>query len=100
MSPSAIWMWSPAVLSASTCAGHWSMTDICGITEGFDAGCNDVDVRQTTREEFTYLDPTIAIGLGSAYVTAFFLSTLTGDAEAGAYLGEARPEGVTTVSSR
>ncbi len=81
-------------------AGHWSFTDICGIVEGFDAGCTDTDARMTTQEPFTYLDPVTARGIGAAYTTAFFLSTLTGDADASAYLALARPEGTVSVVQR
>ena len=37
-----------------------SPTDICGIIEGFDAGCTDGDIRQTNKQPFTYLDANVA----------------------------------------
>jgi dienelactone hydrolase len=81
-------------------AGHWSPTDICGIIDGFDAGCTEGDIRQTNKQPFTYLDANVARGITASYVTAFFLSTLRGDAEAAAYVDGAHPAETVTVSKR
>lgn len=81
-------------------AGHWSVTDICGIVEGFSAGCATDDTRQTDGEPFTYLDIEAARGITAAYTSAFFLATLTDDAEAREYLSRSRPTGTVEVVSR
>ena len=80
-------------------AGHWSFTNICGITKDFHPGCG-ADVRQTNGAKFDYLDIEVARGVAQAYTTAFFAATLTGDAEARAYLGGSRPTGIVTVTHR
>lgn len=80
-------------------AGHWSVTDICGITPAFDAGCS-VDTRQTNGEPFTYLDIDEARGIAASYTTAFFLSTIGGDADASAYVSSAHPASVVGVQAR
>jgi dienelactone hydrolase len=80
-------------------AGHWSVSDIVGVVEGFAAGCGD-GVRQTDGQPFTYLDAATGRGIAASYVTAFFKATLQGDAGARAYLDAARPVGTVTVESR
>lgn len=81
-------------------AGHWSPTDICGLVEGFGAGCREGDLRQTSRDAFSYLDPNVARGIAASYVTAFFLSTLAGDAEAASYLGAAHPADLVVATAK
>lgn len=71
-------------------AGHWSVTDICGLTEGFGAGC-EADVRQGDGEPFTYIDITEARQVTATYVTAFFAATLTSSAEGAATLQKGAP---------
>jgi predicted dienelactone hydrolase len=66
-------------------AGHWSFSDLCGLTKSFDAGCG-TDSRQTDGEDFAYLANDVARNLGAAYVTAFMTAELQGDVEARAYL--------------
>ncbi len=89
----------PAWKVEVTDAGHWSFSDICGITPAFDAGCNPADTRQTDGREFDYIPLATAREIAAAYVTAFFLAELTGDADARAYLETARPpERVGTLS--
>lgn len=80
--------------------GHWSVSDICGITPDFDAGCNSSDVRQTTGEAFTYHDIEASRGIAASYVTAFFLATLTNDADARAYLEEAHPAELVDIEAK
>ena len=87
----------PAGLLQVADAGHWSFTDICGIVPGFLAGCAKDPTRQADGTPFTYLDADVARGIAQAYVTAFFLSSLNGDAAAQAYLAESRPEGIVTA---
>ena len=80
-------------------AGHWSFTNICGITADFHAGCG-TGTRQTNGAAFDYLDIDVARGVAQAYTTAFFAATLTGEAAAKAYLATSRPSGVVTVTHR
>lgn len=81
-------------------AGHWSVTDICGITPDFDAGCTSGDARQTNGEAFTYLDIERARGIAASYTTAFFLSTIGGDPDAAAYLSTGHPMSLVTAHAR
>lgn len=79
-------------------AGHWSFSDICGLTSSLAAGCGQ-GYRQLGREEFTYLDNGSARDIGGAYVTAFMTSELLGNSEARDYLGGSRPEGLVTQAA-
>jgi hypothetical protein len=81
-------------------AGHWSFTNICGLVEGFSAGCTDEDVRQTTGEPFTYLDIDVARGIAQAYTAGFFAATLLDDAAAREELAVSRPEGTVQAEGR
>jgi dienelactone hydrolase len=80
-------------------AGHWSFTNICGITADFHAGCGK-GVRQTNGADFDYLDIDVARGVAQAYTAAFFAATLTGEPAAKAYLATSRPTGIVTVTHR
>jgi dienelactone hydrolase len=77
-------------------AGHWSVSDLVGVVDGFDPGCGAGE-RQTDGQPFTYLDAATGRAIASAYVTAFFRHTLLGEAGAGAYLDSARPAGTVIV---
>lgn len=80
--------------------GHWSVSDICGIVPDFDAGCATGDVRQTTGEAFTYHDIEASRAIAASYVTAFFLATLTDEADAKAYLSKGHPADLVTVETK
>lgn len=83
-----------------TDAGHWSFSDICHLGDNFRPGCGD-GVRQTVPgEPFTYLPIDRGIAIGQAYVTAFFLAELQGDAAAREYLTTAQPADVVSVAAR
>lgn len=69
-------------------AGHWSVSDLAGLTPMFAPGCG-AGVRQTDGTEFTYIDPAAGRDITAAYVTAFVRATLADDAGARAYLGHA-----------
>ncbi len=75
-------------------AGHWSVSDLAGLTPMFAPGCGE-GVRQTDGTDFSYLDPAAGRELTAAYVTAFFRATLEDDAGARAYLGAAASSGIT-----
>jgi len=80
-------------------AGHWSVSDVVGVVDGFAPGCG-ADVRQTDGQPFTYLDAATGRGIAASYVTAFFKATLLDDAGARAYLAAPRPAGTVTVEAR
>ncbi len=70
-------------------AGHWSFSDICGVHPQFEACCG-MGTRQTDGQPFTYLPVAQGIAVAQAYVTAFFVAHIHGDANAKRYLGENR----------
>jgi len=65
-------------------AGHWSVSNLCGLVPDFAAGCGEGERHSRGREgeRFEYLPVRRAIELAQRYVTAFFLAQLTGDAAA------------------
>jgi dienelactone hydrolase len=90
---------APAWMGEVRDAGHWSFTNMCGITDDFAAGCRE-DVRQVDGEPFTYIDIDTARGLAATYTTAFFAATLEDDARAKETLGRAEPGGFMTLQSK
>ncbi len=80
-------------------AGHWSVSDLVGLVDNFDAGCG-MDTRQTDGEPFTYLGPTTGRAITAAYVTAFFRATLDDDDGARSYLARGFPDDKTVDVSR
>ena len=91
MAPNAAWKAEVAD------AGHWSVSDLVGLTPGFAPGCG-AGRRQTDDQPFTYLDPSVGRGLTAAYATAFFRAYLLDDAGAATYLDQARPATVVTIA--
>jgi hypothetical protein len=79
-------------------AGHWSVSDLVGVVDGFAPGCG-AGMRQTDGTAFTYLDAATGRAIAASYVTAFFKATIGGDAGAEAYLATARPDGTVTVEN-
>jgi dienelactone hydrolase len=75
-------------------AGHWSVSDLAGLTTMFAPGCGE-GIRQTDDTDFSYLDPAVGREVTAAYITAFFRATLDDDAGARAYLDAAASSGVT-----
>lgn len=78
-------------------AGHWSVSDLVGVVDNFDAGCG-LDTRQTDGRPFSYIGPTTGRAITAAYVTAFFRATLDDDAGARAYLARGFPDDETVES--
>lgn len=78
-------------------AGHWSVSDLVGLVDGFAPGCGEGE-RQTDGEPFTYLDPEVGRAVTAAAITAFFRATLADDAGAGAYLEQASMAGVDVLA--
>ena len=59
-------------------AGHWSISDVCGLTEAFEAGCG-TGVRHSETDpgaRFDYLPVSEGIQITQTYLTAFFLAQL------------------------
>lgn len=81
-------------------AGHWSFSDLCGLTEGFMPCCGE-DKRQTkTSATFTYLPIADGLAIGRAYAAAFFGAHLLDDAAGAVYLAKGHPADVVTVEAR
>lgn len=59
-------------------AGHWSPSDLVGLTTDFMPGCGD-DTRESTGEAFTYVDPAEGRALSGALAAAFFSGYVAGD---------------------
>jgi len=82
-------------------AGHWSVSDLCGLTEAFAAGCGDGTRHSAGRDgqPFQYLAVSRGIELTQRYIGAFFLAHVAGDPDAAIAL-RAPPveDGVTLVS--
>ncbi len=80
-------------------AGHWSMSDLCGLVAMFDAGCGE-GVRQTQPgERFTYVDPELARDRTADAAAAFFARFLLGDPEGTAALSRMNEAGVVSVKT-
>jgi hypothetical protein len=77
---------TPAYKLAIADAGHWSVTNIAGLTEGFAPGCGE-GIRQTNGEPFTYVAVGEANGYTASFVTAFFAGHLRGEATGLTFLG-------------
>ncbi len=60
-------------------AGHWSVTNIAGLIDGFAPGCGD-GIRQTNGQPFTYVSVASANGYAGTFVTAFFAGELLNQA--------------------
>lgn len=83
-------------------AGHWSVSDLCGLTEAFQPGCGD-GIRHSperTGESFQYLPVNEGIDITQAYVGAFFLGHLLNRADAFEYLNADNPDPKVTTYHR
>jgi dienelactone hydrolase len=80
-------------------AGHWGVTDICGLVPDFDPGCGP-GTRMTDGTAFTYLAPETVRGIAAAYAAAFFDLHLRGDQAAAGYLMSADPPEFVDVDAR
>ena len=90
---------SPSWLVELADAGHWSPSDICGLTADFGAGCGE-GRRMTGRAPFTYVDNAAARRTTAALVTAFFAARILGDGRGEPYLDAGRFGLETTLSRR
>jgi dienelactone hydrolase len=76
---------SPAWLARMPDGGHWSVSDLCGITEDFMPGCGE-DTREAGGGTFTYVPADDGRAAAASLASAFFAATLGGDADAAAWL--------------
>ena len=83
----------PAVKLEVADAGHWSVSDMCGLTESFMPGCGEAN-RQTNGESFTYLPAEEGRALTSAWVTGFLGDELGSVSGAGAWMSDQSDERV------
>jgi predicted dienelactone hydrolase len=78
-------------------AGHWSFSDICGLTQAFQAGCGDGPRQGNPTATFTYLDNAVARSIARAYVLAYFARELLEDPVAAEYLRLEAPREYVTI---
>jgi dienelactone hydrolase len=81
-------------------AGHWSFSDIAGLTPKLAAGCGEGTRQTESGEPFFYLDNEGARALAASYVTSFVAANLSGDGAAKAFLTATHPSGVVSASVR
>jgi predicted dienelactone hydrolase len=81
-------------------AGHWSFSDIAGMTSFLAPGCGQGERQVDPTQTFTYLDNDVGREIAASYVTAFLAAQLLNDASAERYLSEEKPEGVVTIAHR
>ncbi len=90
----------PAWIAELADAGHWSVSDLCGLTAMFPAGCTTPATRQTDHTPFTYLDIVEARAIASSYVTAFFALELQNDPRAEPFLAGGHPSNLVRLRSK
>jgi predicted dienelactone hydrolase len=71
-----------ATLARVADAGHWSLSDLCGLVDAFSAGCGSAPRQTEPSETVEYPDPGEVRAGTAALVTAFFAAELQGDAGA------------------
>jgi len=81
-------------------AGHWSFSDIAGLTPALMPGCGTAQRQTDVTEEFTYLDNEGARSLAAAYVVAYFRYVLVADASAKIFFQAAHPTDLVTVQAK
>jgi dienelactone hydrolase len=90
----------PVWLAEVADAGHWSFSDIAGLTPDLMPGCGTAQRQTDVTEEFTYLDNAGARSLAAAYVVAYFRYALVADTAAKTFFLAGHPADLVTVSSR
>lgn len=89
----------PTYLVGVADAGHWGVTDICGITPEFAAGCGP-GKRMSDGTDFVFRDPAQVRAIAAAYAAAFFDLHLRNNPAGLEYLQTATPADVVTVDVR
>ncbi|MCB9576124.1 MAG: dienelactone hydrolase family protein [Polyangiaceae bacterium] len=79
-------------------AGHWSFSDVCGLTDGFSPGCGEGTRQTVPGETFQYLPVKSGLQIASSTAAAFFSAELFGDPQALSYL--AKPQDGVSVEVR
>jgi hypothetical protein len=90
--PSSAWWWSMAD------AGHWSPSDLVGLTEDFKPGCGD-DNREESQQPFSYIAPATGKSLTAGLAAAFFDHTLNAQSTGETYL-LSNPDAALSVERR
>ncbi len=80
-------------------AGHWSVSDLCGLVDAFDAGCGEAN-RQTNREQFTYLDAELGREITATWIAGYLGAHMTQDEGATAWLDAQATTPEVAVESR
>jgi predicted dienelactone hydrolase len=78
----------PSWLADVSDAGHWSFTDIAGLTEDLEPGCGDATRQTVPGEPFSYLDNDRARAIAAGTAARFFAAHLLADADALTALAE------------
>ena len=78
-------------------AGHWSMSDLCGLVEAFEAGCGEAPRQTDPAQTVVYPDPAGVRSGTAALVAAFFAQRLQGDSGA---VGRLVPPSGFTITAR
>ena len=86
----------PAWLAEVPDAGHWSFSDLAGLTEGLMPGCGEGERQTAPGQTFSYLPPTEGLDLLGALSVAFFNEQLRG--RDGALEALALPAGTATLT--
>jgi dienelactone hydrolase len=81
-------------------AGHWSFSDIAGMTPFLAPGCGQGERQLDPTQTFAFLDNAVGREIAASYVTAFLAAELLRDSSAAAYLSDANPAGVVTIAHR
>lgn len=66
-------------------AGHWSPSDLVGLTDDFMPGCGE-DSREESKQNFSYIAPSTGKSLTAALAAAFFDHTLNAQSTGEDYL--------------
>lgn len=93
---------SPVWLLELADAGHWSISDLCGLTPNFTAGCGagERHSRGQEGEAFSYLPVQQGIEVAQRYLATFFLAHLNADNDALYALQSPRIEAGVSLSGR
>ncbi len=81
-------------------AGHWSFSDMCGLTDAFAPGCGEGTRQTAPGESFSYLPVATGLSIASSTAAAFFAAELLGDSAGLDYLAKPQPADVVSVELR
>ncbi len=75
----------PAIKLDMADAGHWSVSDLCGLVDAFGPGCGE-DTRQTDGSMFSYVSADVGRSITASWAVALFRAVLHNDPGAAAWL--------------